>query len=204
MSAVKEFVKHHKIAAGLEGNRSLLVPLEAKHIDGLYEYGKDESLWTHYTFREMRTYEKFREFIMYSVDTMQTGNEFTFCIIDKQSNKPVGTTSFLDIQPASRSLEIGRTWLGKNLHGSGFNVENKYLLLKHCFETMGLIRVFFKTDSNNIRSQKAMEKIGAKFEGILRNHMIREDGTLRHSAYYSIINDEWEEVKEHLKKLMKS
>jgi RimJ/RimL family protein N-acetyltransferase len=69
---------------------------------------------------------------------------------------------------------------------------------------MGLIRVFFKTDSNNIRSQKAMEKIGVKFEGVLRNHMIREDGTLRHSAYYSIINDEWEEVKDHLKKLMKN
>jgi N-acetyltransferase len=203
LSGIKEFVKPHKIASGLEGNRSLLVPLEAKHIDELYVYGKDESLWTHYTFREMKTYERFRDFIMSSLDAMENANEFTFCIIDKQTNKPVGTTSFLDIQPTSGSLEIGRTWLAKHLHGSGFNAENKYLLLEHCFETMGLVRVFFKTDSNNIRSQKAMEKIGAKFEGILRNHMIREDGTLRHSAYYSIIKDEWEDVKEHLNKLIK-
>ena len=90
----------------------------------------------------------------------------------------------------------------KYLHGTGFNVECKYLLLRHCFETLGLIRVFFKTDSNNIRSQKAMEKIGAKYEGTLRNHMIREDGSLRHSAYYSIIKEEWLEVKKHLEKLL--
>ena len=102
---------------------------------------------------------------------------------------------------AQRSLEIGRTWLAKELHDTGFNAECKFLLLRYCFEELKLIRVFFKTDSNNLRSQKAMEKIGAKFEGILRNHMIREDGTFRHSAYYSIIEGEWEEIKQILNNL---
>jgi RimJ/RimL family protein N-acetyltransferase len=187
----------------LTGLKASLIPLEAKFIDELYHYGKDESLWTHYTFREMKTYERFKDFIMSSVNAMGRGeNEFTFCIIDNESNKAVGTTSFLDIQPASKSLEIGRTWIAKYLQGTGFNAECKYLLLTHCFETLGLIRVFFKTDSNNLRSQKAMEKIGAKHEGILRNHMIREDGSFRHSAYYSIIKEEWPEVKLHLEKLL--
>jgi N-acetyltransferase len=196
---ITDFIKPRQ----LKGNSALLVPLEASYIDELYEYGKDESLWTHYTFREMRTYQRFKDFIMGSVSAMGAGeNEFTFCIIDKQTGKPVGTTSFLDIQPESKSLEIGRTWVAKHLHGTGLNVECKYLLLKHCFEEIGLIRVFFKTDSNNIRSQKAMEKIGAKYEPTLRNHMIREDGTFRHSAYFSIIKAEWEDVKKHLETLL--
>ncbi len=195
----KNFVKPQ----ALEGSAAVLVPLEAKHTAELYECGKDESLWTHYTFRQMRTYERFKDFIMSSVNAMENGtNEFTFCIMDKPSGKAVGTTSFLDIQPEVKSLEIGRTWISKDLHGTGFNTDCKYLLLRHCFETLGLIRVFFKTDSNNIRSQKAMEKIGAKYEGTLRNHMIREDGTFRHSAYYSIITEEWPEVKTLLEKML--
>lgn len=146
----------------------------------------------------MGSFEKFEEFINHSIKEAKTGKEFTFTIFNKANGKAVGGTSFLDIQPLSRSLEIGRTWIAKDLQGTGFNGECKYLLLKYCFEELKLIRVFFKTDSNNIRSQKAMEKIGAKFEGILRNHMIREDGTFRHSAYFSIIAEEWVEVKKRL------
>ena len=175
----------------LEGERVKLVPLETQHTAELWESAKDESLWEHYTFRRMGSYEKFEEFINHSIDEAKKGSEFTFTIIDKKTGKPVGGTSFLDIQPLSRSLEIGRTWLAKELQGTGFNAECKYLLLKYCFDELKLIRVFFKTDSNNIRSQKAMEKIGAKREGIIRNHMIREDGTFRHSAYFSIIESEW-------------
>lgn len=197
--SIQEFVK----PSNLEGSRASLVPLYAEYIDALYEFGKDESLWTHYTFREMKTYKRFKDFIIASINAMDSGgNEYTFCIIDKQTGNPVGTTSFLDIQPASKSLEIGRTWLAKHLHGTGFNIECKYLLLKHCFETLELVRVFFKTDSNNVRSQKAMEKIGAKYEGTLRNHMIRDDGSFRHSAYYSIIAEEWPDVKILLENLL--
>lgn len=182
----------------LEGSRVKLIPLVMDHAEELWESAKNEDLWQHYTFRRMENFDKFKDFLAGSLKEAETGKGFTFTIIDKATGKMRGGTSFLDIQPASRSLEIGRTWLAKELHGTGFNAECKFLLLRYCFEEMKLIRVFFKTDSNNIRSQKAMEKIGARFEGVLRNHMIRDDGTFRHSAYYSIIEGEWKEVKEKL------
>lgn len=186
----------------IEGKRALIVPLELSHAAELWETAQNETLWTHYTFRQMKTYERFLGFINESIGFMNEGREHTFTIIDKSTGKKIGGTSFLDIQTASRSLEIGRTWISPQVQGTGFNTECKYILLKHCFEELKLIRVFFKTDSNNMRSQKALEKIGAKYEGILRNHMIREDGTFRHSVYYSVIQQEWAETKEHLLNLL--
>ncbi|HMQ78554.1 MAG TPA: GNAT family protein [Ignavibacteria bacterium] len=187
-----------KMPEMLEGKRVKLIPLSMAHAEELWESAKNEDLWEHYTFRKMESFEKFKDFLSGSLREAESGKGFTFTITDKSTGKMRGGTSFLDIQPAARSLEIGRTWLAKDLHGTGFNAECKFLLLRYCFEELKLIRVFFKTDGNNIRSQKAMEKIGAKFEGVLRNHMIREDGTFRHSAYYSIIESEWEGVKEKL------
>ena len=191
----KPIVFNMKMPDVLEGKWVKLIPLRKEHTAELWESASDENLWEHYTFRKMGSYENFVRFTEHSINEDLTGKEFTFTIIDKKTGKAIGGTSFLDIQPSSRSLEIGRTWIARYLHGSGFNAECKYLLLKYCFEELKLIRVFFKTDSNNIRSQKAREKIGAKYEGTLRNHMIREDGTYRHSAYYSIIESEWSEVK---------
>lgn len=194
--------KIFKMPDVLEGKRVKMIPLKIEHADELWETAKDESIWTYYTFRRIENINKFKEFLQSSLVEAESGKGFTFTIIDKSTGKMKGGTSFLDIQPASRSLEIGRTWIAKELQGTGFNAGCKYLLLKYCFEELKLIRVFFKTDSNNIRSQKAMEKIGAKSEGILRNHMIREDGTFRHSAFYSIIESEWEGVKEKLSNIM--
>lgn len=188
--------------ARLDGNKAALIPIDESHIDELWNTAKDEQLWEHYTFRKMESYERFRDFMMSSINQMPIGKEFTFTIIDKDKGKMIGSTRFLDISPETRSLEIGWTWIAQYLQGTGFNAECKYLLLKYCFEEMKAIRVFFKTDSNNIRSKKALEKIGAKFEGTVRNHMIRDDGTYRHSAYYSIIEDEWEETKKHIEKLI--
>jgi len=191
-----------KMPVVLEGSRVKLIPLVMGHAEELWVSARNEDLWEHYTFRKMESFEKFKVFLSGSLKEADSGKGFTFTIIDKATGKMVGGTSFLDIQPASRSLEIGRTWLAKELHGTGFNAECKLLLLKYCFEELKLVRVFFKTDSNNLRSQKAMEKIGAKYEGTLRNHMIREDGTFRHSAYYSIIESEWEEVRSILNNIL--
>ncbi|HRJ85604.1 MAG TPA: GNAT family protein [Ignavibacteria bacterium] len=191
----KKIAQNMKMPEVLEGSSVKLIPLSMAHAEELWESARNEDLWEHYTFRKMESFEKFKKFLEGSLAEAESGKGFTFTIIDKATGKMRGGTSFLDIQPASRSLEIGRTWLAKDLHGTGFNAECKLLLLTYCFEELKLIRVFFKTDSNNLRSQKAMEKIGAKYEGTLRNHMIREDGTFRHSAYYSIIVSEWEEVK---------
>jgi N-acetyltransferase len=184
----------------LEGPKALIIPLDASHTDGLYETAQDESIWKYYTFLEMKTKERFREFINHSLEKMADGSEFTFTFIDKGSGIMIGGSSFLDISYENRSLEIGRTWIAPRLQGTGFNTEVKYLMLSYCFETLKLGRVFFKTDSGNERSKAAIQKIGAVYEGTLRNHMIREDGSYRHSVYYSIIDSEWAKVKSDLEK----
>jgi RimJ/RimL family protein N-acetyltransferase len=104
----------------------------------------------------------------------------------------------MDIRPRNRGLEIGGTWYAVAHQRTAANTECKFLLLKHAFETLGCIRVQFKTDLRNERSQRAIERIGAVKEGVLRNHMIKPDGSLRHSVYYSIIDTEWPAVKQLL------
>ncbi len=110
----------------------------------------------------------------------------------------------MDIQPNHKKLEIGWTWLHPDYWGTEVNLECKLLLLTYCFEELKTYRVQFKTDENNIRSRKAIEKIGGKFEGILRHDMIRDNGTKRNSAYFSIIDSEWGDVKRALVKKSES
>ena len=100
--------------------------------------------------------------------------------------------------PPDRGLEIGSTWLAPEFRRTRINTECKYLLLRHAFETLGAIRVQFKTDSRNETSQRAIERLGAQKEGVLRNHMIMSDGYYRHSVYYSIIDSEWPTIKTRL------
>ena len=197
MEIVSE-IKSFTFPLKLEGTKASLIPLNETQVDELWETASNELIWRYYTFQKIKNLERFRQFIMHSIEMTKRGGEFTFTITDKSTGKMVGGTSFLDISPENRSLEIGRTWIAPYLHGSGFNTEVKYLLLKYCFEELRLGRVFFKTDSTNIGSRKALEKIGAVYEGTLRNHMLREDGTYRHSAYYSIIDSEWKDVKMRL------
>jgi RimJ/RimL family protein N-acetyltransferase len=186
----------------LEGKRAKLIPLEESHIEELYEAGMDNGIWTYYTFRKIGSLDEFRNFIFSPVAPAENSDYLGFTIINKETGKIAGSTCFLDISHKNSSMEIGRTWLSPVLWGTGFNEECKYLLLKHCFEDLKAVRVFFKTDETNIRSRKALEKIGAKFEGVWRKHMIREDGTFRTSAYYSIIDDEWGTVKKHLESIL--
>lgn len=115
-----------------------------------------------------------------------------------ESGKAIGGTTYMDIQSANRGVEIGTTWIGRAYHGSMVNPEAKYLLLRHAFEEQGAIRVQLKTDSRNTQSQRAIEKLGAVKEGLLRNHMIMPDGYFRHTVMYSITNDEWPAVKARL------
>ncbi len=114
------------------------------------------------------------------------------------SGRVAGATRYLNITPEHRGLEIGGTWYGLEFQRTAVNTECKYLLLQYAFETLGCIRVQFKTDLRNERSQRAIERIGAKREGVLRNHMILPDGSYRHSLYYSILDAEWPEVKKRL------
>lgn len=195
-------LKSFPLPSELEGKKAKLIPLSESHTEELWEIAQDESIWSYYTFQKIKNKERFEQFIKHSIELANAGNEYTFTIVDRSSGKMIGGTSFLDVSPENCSLEIGRTWIAPYMQGTGFNTEVKYLLLKYCFEELGLGRVFFKTDSTNDRSRKALEKIGAIYEGTLRNHMLREDGSYRHSAYYSIIDSEWQPVKIHLEKLM--
>jgi RimJ/RimL family protein N-acetyltransferase len=117
-----------------------------------------------------------------------------------KSGRVAGATRYLNIVPEFRGLEIGGTWYGLGFQRTAVNTECKYLLLQYAFETLSCIRVQFKTDSRNVRSQRAIERIGAKHEGILRNHMILPDGRFRDSVYYSILDNEWPGVKDNLAK----
>lgn len=129
-----------------------------------------------------------------AVEAGRTGVEFAFCVRDAATGAAVGSTRYLDIDRANRSLEIGWTWYSRACWGSMVNPEAKLLLLEHAFDKWGAHRVYLKTDSLNSRSRAAIEGIGGVFEGILRKHRVRRDGTFRHSAYYSILDDEWPAV----------
>lgn len=121
-----------------------------------------------------------------------------FAIVDRASDRAVGTTSYLDIRLEHRGLEIGFTWIGKAYQGTAINPESKYLLLRHAFETLGAIRVQLKTDGRNIQSQRAIAKLGAQREGVLRRHVIMPDGYQRDTVMFSIIDDEWPTIKRQL------
>jgi RimJ/RimL family protein N-acetyltransferase len=130
------------------------------------------------------------------------GHRLPFAIIDRQSGRAIGSTSYLDIQPQNKSLEIGWTWLGKPYWRTPRNTECKYLLLKYAFEVQQAIRVQLKTDSRNYISQNAIQRIGGVKEGVLRNHMIYPSGYIRDTVYFSILNREWPEVKARLEARM--
>ena len=132
----------------------------------------------------------------------EKGTDLPFAVIHLASGRVAGATRYLNIMPNDRGLEIGGTWYGTDFQRTPVNTECKYLLLTHAFETLKCIRVQLKTDKRNERSQRAIERLGAKKEGILRNHMILPDGRYRDSVFYSILDTEWADVKSNLKDMM--
>lgn len=180
-----------------------LHPLETYHLNDLYRAAADPQLWTHIP-SDCSVRETFDKAYQFTLAEREKGNHYPFVILHKTSGKIIGSTRLFDIVPADRKLEIGYTWITREHWGTAINPECKLLLLTFCFETLNTIRVQLKTDENNIRSRTAIQKIGAKFEGILRKDRIRDNGTHRNSAYYSIIDEEWPEVKKNLRQLFES
>ncbi|MFC5403209.1 GNAT family N-acetyltransferase [Cohnella soli] len=178
----------------LTGSKVELRPMEKGHAEGLYEAGCYPGVWE-LTQGQIVSQEDAREYVRKALESERA---LPFVIIERESGKIVGSTRFFDISVPNRSLEIGSTWLTPSKWRTPLNTECKYLLLKHCFETLQTIRVQLKTDSRNVRSQKAIERLGAKQEGILRNHMILPSGYIRDSVYYSILDREWPHVKTRL------
>lgn len=181
----------------LAGRRVRLVPMELQHVDPLCKAGGDPRIWPYMPVKAESAAD-LSEYFRRAVQTRASGQELHFAIFDKEQGKFVGSTAFLDITPAHKALEIGWTWLNPSVWRTSVNTECKYLLLTYAFETLGAIRVFFKTDARNERSQKALERIGAVREGVLRHHRIMPDGYLRDSVYFSILAGEWPAVKMRL------
>lgn len=133
-----------------------------------------------------------------ALDNKNNGSQVPFTIVDQSSGAIIGTTRVGDIDMTNRNVEIGWTWLSPDYWRTGVNTECKYLLLRHCFEELKLIRVQFSVSGQNIRSQRAVERIGARKEGVFRKHRIKPDGSIHDNLFYSIVDDEWPDVKENL------
>ncbi|MGY4793711.1 GNAT family N-acetyltransferase [Lysinibacillus fusiformis] len=185
----------------LENEVVKLKPLELSDLPEILETGSYPEIWSHMS-TTIEKKEDVNNFVENALRAKDEKTEFPFVIVDKQSGDIIGSTRFMDIDDKHQRLEIGYTWLTPAYWRTAINTNCKYLLLQHCFEHLHLQRVQIKTDHDNIRSQKAIERIGATKEGILRNHMIRKDGTTRHTVMYSITIEEWPQVKKHLEKLL--
>ena len=187
----------------LTGRHVRLEHMTDVHIPGLAEIGVSQNFWDFMLYGRMDSEEDMRGWVMDILSRGEKGTDLPFVVIHLASGRVAGATRYLNIMPKDRGLEIGGTWYGTEFQRTAVNTECKYLLLSHAFETLGAIRVQLKTDLRNERSQKAMERIGAKKEGILRNHMILPDGRYRDSVFYSILDTEWAEVKMNLEAMMR-
>ncbi len=185
----------------VEGKRVKLVPLDSSHFDELIALAKQKEIWKHVSI-DCSVPETMLTELKSNILKRATGEKYTFTIIDKLQNKIIGSTSLHNIFPQHRKLEIGWTWYAPAYWGTGYNTECKLLLLTYCFETLKTVRVQLVTDENNLRSRAAIQKIGAKLEGIQRKERIKSDGNFRNTAMFSIIDDEWGLVKEELIKLI--
>lgn len=184
-------------AVTLEGQYVRLEPLSMDHHAGLCEVALDEELWRWIPV-PVRTPDEMRQYIEQFSKQRDEGSSLPFATIYVPENRVVGSTRYLNIDRAHHRLEIGSTFVAKDWQRSMVNTEAKYLMLRHAFETLGCIRVEFKTDFLNEKSWNALLRIGAKQEGIFRNHIICANGRIRHSVYFSITDSEWETVKADL------
>lgn len=186
----------------LTGRIVRLAPLSMDYLADLTAAGQDPSIWAYMRYGVVDSEAKMREFIEHLLEYQARGTDLPFVVMHKASGKAIGMTRYMNIEPQNKSLEIGGTWYAADYQRTGVNTECKFLLLLHAFESLGVIRVQIKTDLRNERSQRAIERIGAVREGVLRDHMILPDGTMRSSVYYSILVREWPDVKTRLLEMM--
>ncbi len=187
----------------LEGKFVSLVPLRLEHLDGLYKAGLDESLWF-WTVNVIKNSDDMRHYVETALNEFKRKVSLPFVTIEKSGGKIVGSTRFGNIDPKNRKVEIGWTWINPCWQRTFINTEAKLLMLTHAFGTWNCIRVELKTDVLNEKSRNAILRIGAKEEGILRQHVITDAGRFRDSVYFSIIDSEWREVKANLEKKLRS
>ncbi|MGH3103074.1 MAG: GNAT family N-acetyltransferase [Gaiellaceae bacterium] len=185
-------------ARRLEGRIVALAPLSPEHEDGLWEAAADPRVWAWMSVRAAESRETFHAWLEDALEQGRAGVEVPFATLDASTGRPLGSTRYLNLRPEHRSVEIGWTWLSAAAWGSGANVEAKLLMLEHAFERMGCLRVEFKTDARNEHSRAALAALPARFEGVHRKHMLVRGGERRDSAWYSVLDDEWPEVRANL------
>lgn len=185
------------LATRLEGEIIVLEPLEAAHEEGLWTAAQHPEIWA-WTTPVGESREFFDAWFAASRASTESGVECVLATIARSSGEVIGSTRFLALRPEHRGLEIGATWLVPSMWRTGANVEAKLLMLRHAFEQLGCIRVEFKTDARNERSRAALEALPAQFEGVFRRHMLTANVGVRDSAYYSITDEEWPEVRANL------
>jgi len=186
----------------LEGRIVRLEPLRFDHVPGLAEVGLDPAIWR-LTIARPQSEADLRDWVDAAIRNRDAGTELPFATIEASTGRPIGSSRYMNIVLEHRRLEIGWTWLAPAWQRSGANREAKLLMLTHAFETLGCRRVEFKTDSNNEPSRTALLGIGATFEGIFRKHMVMPGDGVRHSAWYSVIDDEWPAVKARLEESLR-
>jgi RimJ/RimL family protein N-acetyltransferase len=181
----------------LRGGHIELQPLRPEHAQALLEAAQAEEIWAWMPARLMDR-QAMNQAIAEMLEAESAGTEYPFAVVLRESGRIIGSTRYLDVRPAHRGVEIGWTWYAPDTWATVVNPEAKYLLLRHAFETWRAIRVAFKTDARNVRSQAAIRKLGARDEGVHRSHRIRPDGTVRDTVWFSIIESEWPRVKVNL------
>jgi N-acetyltransferase len=186
----------------LEGRLVRLEPLTLSHLEALCVVGLDPELWR-FTVSKVATPDDMRRYVEAALEAQREGPALPFAIVWHATGQVIGSTRFGNAALEHRRVEIGWTWLGRLWQRSGANAEAKYLMLRHAFEDWELIRVELKTSALNHQSRGAMRKLGAVEEGILRRHMINEDGSPRDSVFYSVLAHEWPKVKADLQERLR-
>jgi RimJ/RimL family protein N-acetyltransferase len=187
----------------LEGRHVRLEPLAMAHLAGLAEVGLDEELWR-WIPTPVRTTEEMAAYIGTALKEQEQGVSLPFALVEKDTGRVIGSTRYGNIERTHHRVEIGWTWVARDRQRTAVNTEAKYLLLKHAFETLGCLRVELKTDSQNERSRAAILRIGAREEGLFRNHMITASGRIRHTVCFSILDCEWPAVRARLESILNS
>lgn len=178
----------------LEGRHVRLEPLTHSHHAGLTEVGLDPDLWALIPYR-VTTPDEMTAYIERALKDQAVGVSLPFATVDRASGKIIGSTRYMNVEPAHRRVEIGATWIARPWQRTAFNTEAKYMMLRYAFETLACIRVELKTDVLNRRSRNAIQRIGAMEEGIFRRHVITWSGRVRDSVYFSVVDREWPRVK---------
>jgi len=192
-----------KTPINLTGKVVRLEPLSEAHIPALAIAGREQSIWKYMLCGNLASEESMMAWVRDMLKHQQAGTDLPFAVIHLASGRAAGATRYLEMHPQHRSLSIGGTWYAPEFQRTAVNTECKYLMLKYAFEEMKCIRVQIKTDVRNEPSIRAIERLGAVREGVLRNHMILQDGTIRDSVYFSILDREWPDTKSSLEERLK-